>query len=217
MALRLHRGGKFRRWLGARLGGDFALGDRVWRRTLHVVGAAALVYYPLPTNFFLIAPKEYVLLAALAAVLIVEGLRHAVGLELPTIRPYEEGRVGSFAIFGTAIVIAILVFPLPIACAVVLGTALVDPLAGELRRSERYRRADLVAPYLAYAGLAFVGLAVLGSWPVLPSVGLALLAAAIAVAVERPKVWWYDDDFAMTLVPAVVLYGVGVLALGWPR
>ncbi|MGI0130071.1 MAG: hypothetical protein ACREEC_07990 [Thermoplasmata archaeon] len=217
MALRLHRGGKFRRWLGARLGGDFELGDRVWRRALHVVGALALLYYALPTGFFVVAPKEYVLLAALAAVLVLEALRHAVGLELPTIRPYEEGRVGSFAIFGTAIVIAILLFPLPIACAVVLGTAIVDPLAGELRRQPRYRRADLVVPFGAYAGLAFLGLAVLGRWPALPSVGLALLAGAIAVAVERPKVWWYDDDFAMALVPAVMLYGVAVLALGYPR
>jgi hypothetical protein len=217
MGPRLHRGGKFRRWLGARLGGDFELGDRVWRRALHALGAVALVYYVLPTNFFLIAPKQYILLAALLAVLIVEGLRHAVGLELPTIRPYEEGRVGSFAIFGTAIVIAIFVFPLPIACAVVLGTAIVDPLAGELRRSPRYRRADIVVPFGTYAALAFVGLAVLGRWPVLPSVGLALVAGAAAIAVERPKVWWYDDDFAMTLVPALILYGVAVLALGYPR
>ncbi len=216
VALRLHRGGKFRRWLGARLGGDFELGDRVWRRTLHVVGAVALVYYVLPTNFFLLAPKEYVLLGALLAVLIVEGLRHTVGLELPTIRPYEEGRVGSFAIFGTAIVIAILVFPLAIACAVVLGTAIADPLAGELRHNPRYRDADVAAPFAAYWGLAFVGLAVLGRWPAVPSVGLALVAGAIGIAVERPKVWWYDDDIAMTLVPAVALYLIAVVALGYP-
>jgi hypothetical protein len=214
MDLRLHRGGKFRRWLGRRLGGDFELGDRVWRRALHVIGAATLVYYLLPTDFFLIAPKEYVLLAALAAVWVVELLRHAVGLELPTIRPYEEGRVGSFAIFGTAIVIAILVFPLPIACAVVLGTAIVDPLAGELRRNPRYRRMDAVLPYGVYVLLAFVGLAVLGRWPAVPSFGLALLAGAIAVAVERPKVWWYDDDLAMILVPALVLYAIAIPGLG---
>jgi hypothetical protein len=217
MGYRLHRGGKFRRWLGERLGGDFDLGDRVWRRTLHVLGAIALVYYALPTNFFVIAPKEYILLAALAAVLVVEGLRHAIGLELPTIRPYEEGRVGSFAIFGAAIVVAILLFPLPIACAVVLGTAVVDPIAGELRRDSRYRKVDAAVPFGAYSALAFTGLAILGTWPVLPSVGLALLAGAIAVAVERPKVWWIDDDLVMTLVPAVALYAVGVVALGYPR
>lgn len=176
----------------------------------------ALVYFLLPTNFFVIAPKEYILLAALAAVLVLEGLRHAVGLELPTLRPYEEGRVGSFAIFGTAIVIAILLFPLPIACAVVLGTAIVDPLAGELRRDPRFRRADLGVPFAVYLLLAFVGLALLGRWPAGPSLGLAAIAAGIAVAVERPKVWWYDDDLAMTLVPAVALYALAVVALGYP-
>ncbi|MGI0071784.1 MAG: hypothetical protein ACRECT_06945 [Thermoplasmata archaeon] len=215
MALRLHRGGKFRGWLGARLGGDFELGDRAWRRLLHALGAAALLYYVLPTDFFLIAPKEDILILVLVAVLVLEGLRHAVGLELPTIRPYEEGRVGSFAVFGLAIVIAILVFPLAIASAVVLGTALVDPLAGELRRDPKYRRVDLGAPFGAYAGLAYVGLVGFGGWPAGPSIAWALVAGAIAVAVERPKVWWYDDDFAMVLVPAVVLYVIGVLALGY--
>lgn len=217
MSLRLHRGGKFRRWLGARLGGDFALGDRAWRRVLHGFAAVALLYYALPNNFFVILPKEDVLLAALAAVLVLEVLRHTVGLELPTIRSYEEDRLGSFAIFAVAIVASILLFPVPIACAVVLGTAMVDPLAGELRGNPRYHRVDAVVPFAVYAGLAFAGLAVIGPWPPLLSVGLAGLAAAIAIAVERPKVWWFDDDLAMTLVPAVALYLVAIGGLGLPK
>jgi hypothetical protein len=181
------------------------------------MGAVVLVYYPIPTNFFLIAPKEYILLAVLGLVYVLEALRHLIGLQLPTIRPYEEGnRIGSFAIFGTAIVLAILVFPIPIACAVVLGTALVDPLAGEMRRNPRFRGWDLGVPFAAYWGLAFIGLAAMGRWPVEPSIGLAALAGAIAVAVERPKVWWYDDDFGMALVPAVVLFLLGVTVLGLP-
>jgi dolichol kinase len=217
MSLRLHRGGKFRGWLGARFGGDFALGDRLWRRILHAFAAVALVYYALPNDFFVLVPKEFVLLAALALVLLLEVLRHAVGLELPTIRPYEKDRLGSFAIFAVAIVAAILLFPLAIACAVVLGTAIVDPLAGELRGDPRYRRIDAVVPFLAYSALAFVGLAVLGRWAAVPSIGLALVAGGIAVAVERPKVWWVDDDLAMTLVPAVALFLIAVVALGVPK
>ncbi len=216
MALRLHRGGRFRTWLGERFGGDFALGDRLWRRALHVLGAGALLYYVLPVDFFLVAPKEYVLLAALAVVFGLEGLRHFAGLQLPTIRPYEEGRVGSFALFALAIVVAILFFPMPVACAVVLGTALVDPLAGELRRAPYGPAVEFGAPVLAYAVLAFLGLAVLGHWPALPSAGLAAVAAAIAVAVERPKVWWVDDDLVMTLVPALFLWTTGTVALAFP-
>ena len=215
MAVRLHRGGKFRGWLGARLGGDFELGDRAWRRILHAIGAVVLIYYPIPNDFFLVAPKEYILLAALAAIYLLEALRHLVGLQLPTIRPYEEGnRIGSFAIFGTAIVIAILVFPVPIACAVVLGTALVDPLAGEMRRNPKFRGWDIAVPFVTYWGLAIVGLAFMGRWPLEPSIGLAAIAGALAVVVERPKVWWYDDDFGMALAPAVALYVIGVGALG---
>jgi len=215
MAFRLHRGGRFRSWLGRQLGGDFELGDRMWRRILHGLGAAALLYYALPNDFFVVVPKLDVLLAALAAVYVLEALRHVAGLELPTIRSYETGRIGSFALFGTAIVVAIVVFPLAIASAVVLGTAIVDPLAGELRRDPRYRRVDALAPFAVYSGLAFLGLAVLGGWPAGPSVGLAVLAGAIAVAVERPKLWWVDDDLVMTLVPALALYALGVLALGY--
>ena len=217
MAIRLHRGGRFRTWFGARFGGGFDLGDRLWRRALHVLAAVALLYYVLPNDFFVIAPKVDILLAALAAVYVLEALRHMAGLELPTIRPYEEGRVGSFALFGTAVVLAILFFPLPIACAVVLGTAVADPVAGELRRDPRFRAVDAAVPFGVYAALAFIGLAVIGTWPALPSVGLAIVAGAIAVAVERPKIWWVDDDLVMTLVPALVLYGLGVLALGYGR
>ncbi|MGA8275249.1 MAG: hypothetical protein WB789_05330 [Thermoplasmata archaeon] len=216
MNLRLHGRGRFRTWLGARLGGDLELGDRVWRRVLHGLCAAVLLYYLLPDGFFIVAPKEVVLVAALVAVLVLEGLRHLVGLELPTIRPYEQKRVASFAFFALAIVLAVLLFPEPIAAAVVLGTALVDPLVGEMRVAG-FRRATLWAvPILAYAGLAFVGLQLVGRWPVLDAIGLAVLAAPIAVAVERPKSRWVDDDLAMTFVPAVVLYVVAVLVLRLP-
>ena len=214
MGPRLHTGGRFRTWLGARFGGDLALGDRIWRRILHGLGAAALVYFWLPNDFFVVAPKLYILLAALAAVLALELLRHAIGLDIPTLRDYERARVGSFALFAIAIVAAILVFPLPIACAVVLGTAFVDPLAGELRRRPERLGVQLGVPFAAYAALAFAGLAGLGGWPAGASLPLAVLAGAIGVAVERPKVRWFDDDLAMVLVPAIVLYAIGVVGLG---
>jgi hypothetical protein len=214
VALRLHWGGRFRTWLGGRFGGGFDLGDRIWRRVLHAGAAVVLVYYAIPTDFFVIAPKLYVLLLGLAVVLGLEAMRHFAGLELPTIRSYEARRFGSFAAFALAIVAAIVFFPEAVAFAVVLGTALADPVAGELRRGERPVAVELAGPFAVYAALAFVGLAGVGRWPVLPSVGLALLGAAIAVALERPKVWWLDDDVTMTLVPALALYLVGVVGLG---
>jgi hypothetical protein len=211
MTLRLHRGGRFRTWLGARFGGDAELGNRVWRRILHALAAAVLVYYLLPEGFFVVVPKWVVLWAALLAVLVLEILRHSVGLELPTLRGYERGRVGSYVFLATAFVLAVTFLPEPIAVAVVLGTAFVDPLAGEVRP---YRSLYPALPLAVYAALAFIGLAVVGGWPVVPSVVLALVASGLAVVVERPKLTWLDDDLLMTFVPALALYGIGVVALG---
>jgi hypothetical protein len=216
MRVRLHRGGRFRRWLGARLGGDERLGDRVWRRTLHAAVALILIYFALPNDIFVVAPKRTVLLAALAFVLVLEALRHAGLLDFPTIRPYEQGRVSSFAFFAIAVVGAILLFPEPIAAAVVLGTAVVDPLVGELRDRPLPRGTYPVVPVVVYAALAFVGLAVVGRWPAGASAALAGPAAALAVAAEWPTIAWFDDDLAMTFAPALALYAVGVVLLGLP-
>lgn len=213
MELRLHRHGRFRRWLGSRLGGDDRLGDRAWRRIVHAFGAAVLVYYLLPVNFFVLLSNEEVLLLALAAVLAIEGLRHAAGLELPTLREYERTRVGSYVFYSIALVGAIVFFPPGIACAVVLGTAWVDPLAGELRGSLAHRRLYPAVPLAVYFTLAIVSLALVARWPLLPSAGLAALAAGLGVAAERPKYAWIDDDLTMTFIPAVALYLIGVV--GW--
>lgn len=216
MDLRLHRRGRFRRWLGARFGKDEAWGDRLWRRIVHTVGATVLLYYLVPNNFFVVVPKEDVLLAALAAALVLEGLRHAAGLELPTIRPYEEHRIASFVWYAIAIAGAILLFPPPIAVAVVLGTALVDPLAGGMRENARLRRLYPAVPYAVYTVLAFVGLGPVGGWPFPLALPLALVAAAVGLAAEYPKIPWVDDDLAMTFAPALLLYGLGVLLLHLP-
>jgi len=217
MGARLHRQGRFRRWLGEALGGDQELGDRAWRRILHTFGAAVLVYYALPNDFFVIAPKVDILLAALAVMLLLEVLRHAAGLEIPTIRPYEVHRVASFVFFSVALVLAVLLFPLPIAAAVVLGTAFVDPIAGELRHQRSSPLLAVGIPLGAYGLLAFVGLAAIGGWPAGDSALLAAAAAPLAIAAEWPKYPWVDDDLVMTLAPGLLLYAAGVIGLGLPR
>jgi len=216
MRIRLHHHGRFRRWLGHALGGDEELGDRAWRRILHLFGGLVLVYYALPTDFFVIAPKADILLAAFAALLVLEALRHTAGLELPTIRPYESHRIASFVFFALALVLAVLLLPLPIGAAVVLGTSIVDPVAGELRRQSASPVLTVGIPLGAYGLLAFVGLVAIGGWPAGPSALLAVVAAPLAVAAERPKWPWVDDDLVMTFVPGLFLYAAGVLAFGLP-
>lgn len=216
MGLRLHRGRRFRAWLGARLGGDHEVGDRAWRRILHGLGAAVLLYYAFPDGFFVIAPKREILLAVLAVVLAIEVGRLAFGLELPTIRPYETGRLGSYVFYSIALAGAVLLFPVAIAGAVVLGTALVDPVIGELRGRPTARRLYPALPFALYTALAVVGLYGIGHWPWLTSLALAPIAAALALASERPKLRWLDDDLTMTFVPALALYGLGVVVAGLP-
>jgi hypothetical protein len=203
--VRLHRGGRLRGWLGHLLGGDAALGDRIWRRCLHGLGALVLVYYLLPPGFFVVLSNAAVLLLALGAVLLLEGLRWYGRLDLPTIRPFERDRVASFAYFAVALVAAVLLFPTPIAVAVVLGTALVDPLIGEMRLSERARRGLPAVPIAVYALLAFACFRGIGEWGWGFAAGAAVLAAALAIAVERLRARHLDDDLTMTIVPGAVL------------
>ena len=204
MPWKLHRNRRWRSWLGAQLGGDAELGDRAWRRIVHASGASVLLYYVLPPHLFVIASTEEMLLIALGLVLLLEVLRHGVGLELPTIRSYEIDRVGSYVYYSIALVAAVLLFPRPIAAVVVLGTAFVDPLAGELRRRPPMARRVTPIAWVSYSVIA-VPVLWLSGWPVATAVVAGLATAAIAIAVERPRWRWYDDDLAMTLVPGIAL------------
>jgi hypothetical protein len=206
MRLKFHRGGRLRGWLGAKFGGDFELGDRIWRRCLHLAGAFVLLYYLLPPRFFLIVSNLDVLLVALAAILVLELLRHVAGAELPTIRPYERKRIASYAFYAIALVVAVVVFPWAIATVVVLGVSIVDPLIGELRIRKVKAPANPGLPFAAYFALATTSLTLGWHVPLSVAASSAAVAAAIGVAIEAPRVRGVDDDLAMTLVPAIALF-----------
>lgn len=214
MRLKILTGGQWRRWLGARLGGDFELGDRAWRRILHLLGAGVLLYYVLPNNLVGSLTREELLLIALGLVLVLELLRWAAGVELPTIRGYERARIASYTYYAVALVAAVLLFPLPIALVVVLGTAFIDPLIGELRRAARWRTTYPWLPGAVYVVLGSGALILVTRWPPLSAVAFSGISAVVALAVERPKIRDLDDDLAMTLVPALVLSGLLLIAPG---
>jgi hypothetical protein len=205
VTLKIHTGGRLRRWIGARFGGDFDLGDRVYRRFLHGLGALVLLYYALPRHLIAWFTTEELLLIGLGLVLVLEGLRWAAGVELPTIRSYEKGRIASYTFYAVALVAAVLLFPLPVALVVVLGTAFIDPLIGELRRSARWRTTYPWFPGAAYVLLGTSALILVTRWSPFSAVTFAGIGAVLALAVERPKIPALDDDLAMTLVPALVL------------
>ena len=206
MAPRLHRGGRTRAWIGRSLGGDEALGDRVWRRCLHLAGGFVLLVYVLPRNFFLVVPTDVALVLALAMVLSLELLRHAAGLQMPTIRDREQRTVASFAFFAIGLSLAVLVFPRFIAIPVVLGVVLVDPLLGELRVRHWPLRVVQGIGVGVYLGIAAPLLALFGGVPILWSLAGGLAAAVCAVALEGPEALLpLDDDLTMSLVPGLLL------------
>jgi hypothetical protein len=189
----------------------------LWRRLVHGSGAFVLIYFLLPDGFFVVLPKETVLLLALAAAGVLEALRLGLGVELPTLRDYEAHRLASYVFYAVGLVAAILLLPEGLAVAVILGTALVDPIAGGLRSAQAPGPVAVAVPIVVYAGLAALALASVGRWPLGPAVALGTAAAVVAVAVERWRWRWLDDDLTMTVAPAVLLYGVGIVAFGLPR
>ncbi|MCI4326188.1 MAG: hypothetical protein L3K16_00910 [Thermoplasmata archaeon] len=213
--MRLHRGGRTRTWLGARFGGGYELGDRLYRRLLHCLGALAVLYLILPSGFFVVVPTEVVLLAALEMILVLEFLRHVRGWEMPTIRPYEKDRIASYAWYGIALTAALLLFPRPVAAAVIVGTALVDPLLGELRLRAATPVGSLAPGIGIYAVVAAAAFMIFGGWRGLPVVEFAILAAVLAVLVEWPTWGTVDDDLAMTLVPGAVLTAILLVRPGF--
>jgi hypothetical protein len=205
VTLKIHTGGRLRRWIGARFGGDFELGDRLYRRFLHCAGALVLLYFLLPYHLVAWFTSAELLLIGLALVIVLELLRRAAGVELPTIRPYEKARIASYTFYAIALVAAVLLFPLPVAVVVVLGTAFIDPLIGEVRGSMRWRATYPWFPGAVYVLLGTSGLILVTRWPAFAAVAFAGIAAVIALAAERPKIPELDDDLAMTLVPALAL------------
>jgi hypothetical protein len=213
MPVQLHSGGRIRRWLGTRLG-DPAAGDRIARRLFHGAGALVLLVYVLPGNFFQVLPTRIVLLLALLAVLTLEAVRLAEGVELPMIRPWEaaSGRPGSYAFFAVALVVAVLWLPPALGTAVVLGGAWADPLAGELRYRSFPTWVTIAGPALFYAALAAVALRWIGGWSVPAAVLVGLGAGLLGALVERPNLRWVDDDLLIVLVPGAFLAGLLAIA-----
>jgi hypothetical protein len=211
----LHRNARLRQWLGEKVAGDAAMGDLVWRRIVHMSGALVLLYFVFPGDFWVTPWPQtttVILLLLLEAGLFIELFRHLGYVDVPVIRPYERDRIAGYCWYAMGLTFAVLLFPEPVAVAVVLGAAFVDPLIGEFRRRGVPRAYSGLA-FGAYALMAGGSLYALGGWAALPAVVGALVAAAVALAVERLRAPFVDDDFTMPVVPGLVLLLVAML---WP-
>jgi dolichol kinase len=179
------------------------------RRGFHVAGMIVLLLYALPRTLFGILPREDLLYLGLAAVAAMEALRWSGRLPLPAMRPLERRRPASFVYFAIGIAIVIVLFPEPVAIVAIGGAALIDPLIGEFRTRPRLAAAYPWAPGIVYGAFAALVLFLFGPSPLPWAIALGAGAAVVALLIERPRIWWLDDDLLMTVVPAIFLAAVG--------
>jgi hypothetical protein len=180
------------------------------RRFMHCLIALAPLYFLLPDDLPVINMRRWVLLIIFfVAVSIFDTWRRINKVPIFGLRPHEEDSVASFAWAAAGITFVLWMIPKPLATAVLISMAFVDPLAGELRRQYGTRPWVMGASIIVYFSLAFSTLAIWGDHTVGMSAVLAMIGAIVAIPSEVIKVRAVDDDFLMLALPGVA---VGVAA-----
>jgi hypothetical protein len=186
--------------------------DVVFRRGAHASMALAPLYYVLPTNLpFLGIHRWSVVVAFFSAIMVFEAVRLWKGVTFMGLRPHEKGQIASFAWAAAGVTAVLWLSPHDIASAALIGMALVDPLAGELRLAGVRDRATIASTLAIYFGLCIATLLVWDARPALETLLLSLVAAPLAVASERIKTPYIDDDFLMAVIPAAAMIGLALL------
>ncbi len=186
--------------------------ETVLRRVAHLLIALAPLYYVLPVNLPLVGIHRWtVVVVFFVAILVFEGYRLWKGITFLGLRPHEKNQIASFAWAAAGITAVLWLSPHDIASAALVGMALVDPLAGELRFAGAHVRKRTAASLVAYFAIC---LGILLAWDVRPVIELLLLssvATVLAVASEGVKTRYVDDDFLMSVVPAAAMSGLALL------
>ena len=181
-------------------------GGRKWsigRRLVHWVLSLAIIYYWLPDPLFIEGfHRWYVLLGAVLIACTVEFARLKRKKIFPGMRSYEESRIASYvyAVIGVAVVLSISPDIVGVPC--ILGMALCDPLAGELRYAKVKEIKIAAFTAVAYAFIALFSLAILRAEP-FTMVLLIVVMTPLAVLSEQVDIKHLDDDLTMLVVPAV--------------
>lgn len=176
------------------------------RRLVHCLIAFAPVYYLIPVELS-VSPlmRWHLLIAFFAAIVLFESVRLWRKATFFGLRPHERDTVASHAWAAAGITLALWLMPWEIATPVLIGMGLVDPLIGELRRAKYARWLQIVPPLAAYATICMTALVTLTDAPILELISISCLGAILAVAAERRRIPYVDDDFLMIIVPGVVM------------
>jgi hypothetical protein len=186
--------------------------DVVLRRGAHASMALAPLYYALPVNLpFLGIHRWSVVVAFFSAIMLFEAFRLWKGITFMGLRPHEKDQIASFAWAAAGITAVLWLCPHDIATAALIGMALVDPLAGELRLARVHDGMTISSTLLIYFGLCIASLLAWDMRSALVSLLLAAVAAPLAIASERVKIRYVDDDFLMSVVPAAAMTGLALL------
>jgi dolichol kinase len=176
------------------------------RRCLHCLIALSPVYFLIPVDLPVFGLRRWVLLIGFFAIVAgVEAIRLAKGWTFIGLRPHEAHHIASFVWAAAGITLALWFFREDVAVAALVGMAFVDPLAGELRRVRPEGTASTGLPILVYLAMSVAILYAYGRMSDLSIVVVSIIGATTAVAVERRKVRYLDDDFLMIIVPCLVM------------
>jgi len=172
----------------------------------HVAIAFAPLYFLLPDDLLIPGLRRWILLVLFfCSILLFEAFRLWKGFIFMGLRPHEVNQIASFAWAAIGITLVLWLFPEDIATAALVGMALVDPLAGQLRSKYGEKGVSLVLSALAYFLLAFSIVALWADRDVIGAAFLALVGAGVAIPSEAIRQKYIDDDFAMAFFPAVVM------------
>lgn len=178
----------------------------MFRRSMHCLLALAPAYYLLPEELPVLGLGRWVLLIGFFFVVsLIESARLLMGWTFFGLRPHERGQIASFVWAAAGVVVALWLFREDIATVAIVGMALADPLAGELRRVRPRSTVSMTVPFAAYFVMAAAVLHVWGLMPALSVVLASVIGAATAVVAEREKIRYLDDDFLMIVLPCLVM------------
>ena len=198
--------------VGHSIGG---FGGHAFRRLTHVsMASIPYLYYvhgEAISSYFSLQARELVS-AICILILIIEAVRLRSGIVIVGQREYESNQISALAWGALAVALAILIAPEgengsmeagKYGAPIILGMTLVDPVMGEVKRTQKNLRTAIIAglavSYAVWIGCHFwIGTELIA----------ALLLAPLTVLGELPPTRAIDDNATMVLFP---LFGLVLL------
>ncbi len=186
--------------------------EEIVRRSVHAIVACAPIYYLLPVDLPYIGIPRWVLLVIfISAMFVFESVRIWKKITFLGLRPHEKGQLASHGWAAAALFIVLWLFPHDIATAAIVGWAIVDPILGILRSTKIDKTRVVTVGSAVYFVLAVVMYLLWNERPPLEYAFLSLIGMVVAIPAEHVKVRYIDDDFLMSVLPALAMLAVAVI------